>query len=353
MNPPSDARYAAVVAMIDPRATLVRTREFAGGLSSQMAVVEFVVADGTQHRVVVRGPTRTRIRTLDRGRIPSAACSARARTAYARASVARRITDALGSSVLRARVRRRGTEDARSRDGRGRDRERARGGTGGDPPDRRPPIRVPRPPRVATTSSLRNWRLRRPSPTRRCEKPTRARRSVRTGRPPHHRGSPCCTETSGPATCSGTAPRIAAAIDWENAAVGDPLADVATTRLDLLWAFGPRAMTTFTTHYAALSAVDLSNLPQWDLAATLRPAGAISIWAADWHAYGRPDLTATKMRAIHQQFLDDALATTESRLSARVCAGCRPASRTRARRGARSPRRAPGAPALRRCRRAA
>ena len=55
MNPPSDARYAAVVAMIDPRATLVRTREFAGGLSSQMAVVEFVVADGTQHRVVVRG----------------------------------------------------------------------------------------------------------------------------------------------------------------------------------------------------------------------------------------------------------------------------------------------------------
>ena len=101
---------------------------------------------------------------------------------------------------------------------------------------------------------------------------------------------------------------IAAAIDWENAAVGDPLADVATTRLDLLWAFGPRAMTTFTTHYAALSAVDLSNLPQWDLAATLRPAGAISIWAADWHAYGRPDLTATRMRAIHQQFLDDALA---------------------------------------------
>ena len=42
---------------------------------------------------------------------------------------------------------------------------------------------------------------------------------------------------------------IVAVIDWEEAATGDPLTDVATTRLDLLWAFGPGAMTAFTDHY--------------------------------------------------------------------------------------------------------
>lgn len=102
--------------------------------------------------------------------------------------------------------------------------------------------------------------------------------------------------------------RIVAVIDWEDAAVGDPLADVATTRLDLRFAFGSEAMRAFTDHYLALTAVDITNLPVWDLVAALRPAGGISAWAADWANFGRPDLTASGMRATHAEFLDAALA---------------------------------------------
>lgn len=40
--------------------------------------------------------------------------------------------------------------------------------------------------------------------------------------------------------------RLAAVIDWEESTLGDPLADVATTRLDLWWAFGESAMHAFT-----------------------------------------------------------------------------------------------------------
>jgi aminoglycoside phosphotransferase (APT) family kinase protein len=35
-------------------------------------------------------------------------------------------------------------------------------------------------------------------------------------------------------------------LDWEDAAIGDPLADVANVRLELLWARGIEAMEPFT-----------------------------------------------------------------------------------------------------------
>ena len=43
---------------------------------------------------------------------------------------------------------------------------------------------------------------------------------------------------SGPAT-SWCHNRIVAVIDWEDAALGDPLADVANARLEVLMHFGP------------------------------------------------------------------------------------------------------------------
>jgi aminoglycoside phosphotransferase (APT) family kinase protein len=101
---------------------------------------------------------------------------------------------------------------------------------------------------------------------------------------------------------------IVAVIDWEEASTGDPLTDVATTRLDLLWAFGPAAMTAFTDHYLSLTAVDPAALPLWDLAAAIRPAGAFSAWVADWADFGRPDMNATAMRAELRWFADQALA---------------------------------------------
>ncbi len=73
--------------------------------------------------------------------------------------------------------------------------------------------------------------------------------------------------------------QLSSVIDWEDASVGDPLADLANTRLEVLWAFGEDVMRTFTQHYQMLMPdVDTTDLPYWDLAAALRPADEIAGW---------------------------------------------------------------------------
>jgi aminoglycoside phosphotransferase (APT) family kinase protein len=101
---------------------------------------------------------------------------------------------------------------------------------------------------------------------------------------------------------------VAAVIDWECACLGDPLADVAITRLDLWWGYGRAAATAFTDRYVELTAADVSRLAVWELVAALRPAGNVSSWAADWSRQGRPDITPALLRAVHRQYLDAALA---------------------------------------------
>jgi len=70
-------------------------------------------------------------------------------------------------------------------------------------------------------------------------------------------------------------------IDWEDAAFGDPLADVANGRLEILWAFGIEAMQHFTQQYQFLSSIDFTNLPYWDLCAALRAASKLGRWGLD------------------------------------------------------------------------
>lgn len=94
--------------------------------------------------------------------------------------------------------------------------------------------------------------------------------------------------------------RLVAVIDWEDAALGDPLRDLANSRLELLWAFDQHAMVEFTTYYCAANAIDLTNLPYWDLCAALRPAGKLGTW-------GLEPTTEAAMRAKHAWFVDQAL----------------------------------------------
>lgn len=94
--------------------------------------------------------------------------------------------------------------------------------------------------------------------------------------------------------------RLVALLDWEDAAVGDPLADLANSRLELLWAFGGAAMHSFTRQYQAITAIDCSNLPYWDLYAALRPANKLATWGLD-------DATEQTMRARHSAFVTHAL----------------------------------------------
>lgn len=77
--------------------------------------------------------------------------------------------------------------------------------------------------------------------------------------------------------------KIAAVIDWEDAHIGDPLADLANSRLEILFAFGIDAMHDFTSLYASLTPVDLTYLPYWDLCVALQPITKLSTWGLDSH----------------------------------------------------------------------
>ncbi|GIO30973.1 MULTISPECIES: phosphotransferase family protein [Paenibacillus] len=96
--------------------------------------------------------------------------------------------------------------------------------------------------------------------------------------------------------------RIASLIDWEDAAIGDPLFDLANARLELLWASGTDAMDGFTQRYQTRNpGLDYSALPVWDLIAALKPATGLSEW-------GLPPDIERQMREKHRLFTEHALA---------------------------------------------
>jgi len=101
--------------------------------------------------------------------------------------------------------------------------------------------------------------------------------------------------------------RIAALIDWEDAALGDPLADLANIRLEMLWACGDDAMRQVTHEYTALMPeLDLRHLPYWDLSAALRPIGGFETWGLD-------AATVRTMRERHREFVAGALSRIAGR----------------------------------------
>ena len=76
--------------------------------------------------------------------------------------------------------------------------------------------------------------------------------------------------------------QLVAVIDWEDATLGDPLADLANSRLEVLWAYGSAAMFRYTRQYLALMPhLDVSQLPYWDLCIALRPVARYTEWAED------------------------------------------------------------------------
>lgn len=96
--------------------------------------------------------------------------------------------------------------------------------------------------------------------------------------------------------------QLAAILDWEDAQVGDPLADVANSRLEILWAFGIEAMRRFTHQYQSMTTIDFTGLPYWDLCAALRPIAKIAGWGLD-------DITEKTMRERHRWFVTQAFNT--------------------------------------------
>jgi aminoglycoside phosphotransferase (APT) family kinase protein len=95
--------------------------------------------------------------------------------------------------------------------------------------------------------------------------------------------------------------QLVAVIDWEDAAVGDPLADVATARMELSMVLEAGMAADFTAEYRTLRPdLDWAALPHWDLYAALRHAGRLEGWG----------LSAAKLdrfRAGHREFAGAAL----------------------------------------------
>ncbi len=95
--------------------------------------------------------------------------------------------------------------------------------------------------------------------------------------------------------------RLVSVIDWEDALLGDPLADLGNTRLELTMIFGAAAATEFTRNYRGLmGGLDVSALPSWDLYAALRPAGKMAGW-------GMPAAQLATMTRRHRAFTGQAL----------------------------------------------
>lgn len=103
--------------------------------------------------------------------------------------------------------------------------------------------------------------------------------------------------------------KLAAVIDWEEAERGDPLADVALSRLDICWAFGDAAMHAFTEHYRAQTQLDWRNLTRWELCIALRPMSNLTRWASVYASppISRPDIDEHSMREGHGRFVAEAM----------------------------------------------
>jgi aminoglycoside phosphotransferase (APT) family kinase protein len=104
--------------------------------------------------------------------------------------------------------------------------------------------------------------------------------------------------------------QLVAVIDWEDAALGDPLMDFAISRLDILWIFGRTAFESFTRHYQALMPIDYTDLPYWDLGAALRLSRLAGTNLAEWVAFfppfGRHDITEQTFRDHYRFFVTQA-----------------------------------------------
>ncbi len=71
---------------------------------------------------------------------------------------------------------------------------------------------------------------------------------------------------------------IAAVLDWEDAAVGDPLSDVAIARVELRYLFGEQAMTRFSAAYAKYRAIDVERLALWQIYVAAAAQKYMSLW---------------------------------------------------------------------------
>lgn len=99
---------------------------------------------------------------------------------------------------------------------------------------------------------------------------------------------------------------LAAIIDWEDAMLGDPLADLGKSRLEILWALGQEAMKLYSAHYLALNhKLNASALPFWDLWGASR--------LSHYPSFAPAPEAIPRMREQYNGFVADAIGRLETR----------------------------------------
>jgi aminoglycoside phosphotransferase (APT) family kinase protein len=93
-------------------------------------------------------------------------------------------------------------------------------------------------------------------------------------------------------------------LDWEDCHRGDPMVDVALTRLELRYLLGPSGAERFTEAYGAQAPVDLPRLALWDCYV----ASAALTYMGSW---GLPEAEVTHMRREATAFVHEATARLE------------------------------------------
>jgi aminoglycoside phosphotransferase (APT) family kinase protein len=103
---------------------------------------------------------------------------------------------------------------------------------------------------------------------------------------------------------------VAAVLDWEDAAIGDPLCHLAGARVELTWKHGEAAAEAFTEAYGRRVAFDPSDLPLWALHATSAGVARMGEW-------GLPARIERRMRERTARFIARASAELRARLPGR------------------------------------
>lgn len=75
--------------------------------------------------------------------------------------------------------------------------------------------------------------------------------------------------------------RLAAVLDWEDAAIGDPLSDLACARVELLCTYGAAAMETFTEHYCARASISRKRLLLWEIYVSAAALKTMASWGLE------------------------------------------------------------------------
>jgi aminoglycoside phosphotransferase (APT) family kinase protein len=95
---------------------------------------------------------------------------------------------------------------------------------------------------------------------------------------------------------------IAAVIDWEDAAIGTPVSDLAASRGEIMTMYGEQAMETFTRHYLSQASLNLTDLPLWEVY-----VGFSAL--ATMHSWGLAPQVEAKRRAATTAFVKRAAQT--------------------------------------------